>query len=113
MASAAAAFRAGRLTEAQYLAQVDRFWRQLGVSPAGQQLPTPASPGAYPPGQPTAPPRPAAPVRPAAPAQPPAAAADDQTSWISQLQKLAHLHDQGVLSDADYAAAKQRLLEQQ
>jgi hypothetical protein len=39
-------------------------------------------------------------------------AADDQTSWIAQLHKLARLHDQGVLSDADFAAAKQRILEQ-
>jgi Short C-terminal domain len=38
-------------------------------------------------------------------------AADDQTSWISQLRKLAELHDQGVLSDAAYSAAKQRILE--
>jgi len=28
------------------------------------------------------------------------------------LHQLAQLHDQGVLSDADYAAAKQRILEQ-
>jgi hypothetical protein len=39
-------------------------------------------------------------------------AADDQTSWIAQLHKLARLHDQGVLSDADFAAAEQRILEQ-
>jgi hypothetical protein len=38
--------------------------------------------------------------------------ADDDTSWISQLRKLALLHDQGVLSDADYTAAKQRVIEQ-
>jgi Short C-terminal domain len=28
------------------------------------------------------------------------------------LRQLAQLHDQGVLSDADYAAAKQRILAQ-
>jgi len=39
-------------------------------------------------------------------------AAADQTSWISQLRELARLHDQGVLSDAAYAAAKRRILEQ-
>jgi hypothetical protein len=39
-------------------------------------------------------------------------AADDRTSWISQLRKLAQLHNQGVLPDAAYAAAKQRILEQ-
>jgi hypothetical protein len=40
-------------------------------------------------------------------------AAADETSWIAHLQKLAQLHDQGVLSDADYEAAKRRVLEQQ
>jgi hypothetical protein len=39
-------------------------------------------------------------------------AADGETPWITQLQKLAQLHDQGVLSDADYEAAKRRVLEQ-
>jgi hypothetical protein len=112
MSSAAASFRAGRLAEAQYMAQVERFWRQLGVNPAGQQVFAPASPGTAAPARPTAPPRPTAPARPAAPAQPPPAAGDDETPWISQLRKLAQLHDQGVLSDAHYEAAKRRVLEQ-
>ena len=107
MSDATASFRAGRLTEARYMAQVERFWRQLGVSPAGQPLVPPGGPGAANPAQP------AVPVKPAAAAQYPPVAADDQTSWISQLSKLAQLHDQGVLSDAAFAAAKQRILEQQ
>ena len=107
MSSATASIRAGRLSQAQYMAQADRFWRQLGVNPAGQQPPAPASPGAPVPVQP------AASVRPAAPAPPPPPAADDQTSWISHLHQLAQLHSQGVLSDAAYAAAKRRILEQQ
>ena len=37
MASAATSFRAGRLSQAQYMAQVEGFWRQFGVNPAGQQ----------------------------------------------------------------------------
>ena len=106
MSDATASFRAGRLTEARYMAQVDRFWRQLGVSPAGQQSVTPAGSAPAAPAQPTAPA-----AQPAA-AQYPPAAADDQTSWISQLSKLAQLHDQGVLSDAAFAAAKQAVLEQ-
>jgi hypothetical protein len=106
MSGATASFRTGRLAEAPYMAQVERFWRQLGVNPAGQQLLTPASPGAAAPAQPAAPPRPAA------PAPPPPAAAANETSWIAHLQKLAQLHDQGVLSDADYEAAKRRVLEQ-
>jgi hypothetical protein len=56
--------------------------------------------------------QPAASVRPAVPAPPPPPAADDRTSWISQLHQLAQLHNQGVLSDAAYAAAKRRILEQ-
>ena len=116
MSSAAASFRAGRLAEAPYMAQVDRFWRQLGVNPVGQQVFAPASPGAAPgrraaPAQQAAQARPAAPARPTAPAQPPPAAGDE-TPWISQLRKLAQLHDQGVLSDAEYEAAKRRVLEQ-
>jgi hypothetical protein len=105
MSSATRLFRTGRLTETQYMAQVERFWRQLGLNPAGQQLLTPASPAA------AVPARPATPVRPAA-AQPSPVAAHDQTQWISQLRQLAHLHDQGVLSDAAYEAAKQRVLDQ-
>jgi len=115
MSSATASFRTGRLAEAPYVAQVERFWQQLGVNPAGQQLFTPASPGAAapaPPGPPGPPAQPASPARSAAPAQPPPQAADDEGSWISQLRKLADLHDQGVLSDADYEAAKRRVLEQ-
>jgi hypothetical protein len=134
MSGAAASFRTGRLGEAQYMAQVERFWRQLGMNPAGQQVFSPASPGAAPPARPAAPAqptaqprpaasaqraaprrltaRPAAPGRRATPGQPPPAAADNQAPWISQLRKLAELHDQGVLSDADYEAAKRRVLEE-
>jgi hypothetical protein len=81
MSGATASFRAGRLRQDQYMAQVERFWRQLGVNHAGQQVLTPARPGT------PVPPQPAAPVGSAAPAPPPAA--DDQTSWISQLHRLA------------------------
>src|ERR1700760_3021912 len=79
ISSATASFRAGRLSQAQYTAQAERFWRQLGVNPAGQQVSTPASPGAPVPVQP------AASVRPAAPAPPPPPASDDQASWVSHL----------------------------
>jgi len=105
MSRATASFRAGRLPRVRYMAQVEQFWRQLGVNPAGQQLVTPASPGAPVPAQP------AVPVRSAVPARPRPQAADDQTSWIAQLRQLAQLHKQGVLSDAAYADAKRRILE--
>jgi len=121
MSGATGSFRTGRLAEAPYMAQVERFWRQLGVNPAGQQVVNPAAPAPSPPGsqsRPTAPGnpapsvRPTAAARPAVPAQPPPVARDDETAWIAQLQKLAELHDQGVLSDADYEAAKRRVLGQ-
>ena len=114
MSSTTASFRAGRISQAGYMAQAERFWRQLGVNPAGQQIPAPTSPGAPVPAQPATPVRAAAPAlspRPAAPAPSPLPAAADQASWISQLHRLAQLHHQGVLSDADYAAAKRRLLD--
>jgi hypothetical protein len=119
MASATASFRAGRLAQAGYMAQAERFWHQLGVNPAGQQLSAPARPGApgpAPPAVPVAPAAPVAPAMPVAPAAPAAAAsqaADDQAQWISHLHQLAQLHSQGVLSDAAYAAAKQRVLQQE
>ena len=106
MSAATASFRAGRLSEAGYMAQAERFWHQLGVNPAGQPVAS-ASPGAPAPAQPAARAGPAAPT----PAAPPAT--DDQTPWISQLHKLAQLHDQGVLSDAAYTAAKRRILQQE
>lgn len=48
MSRAAASFRAGRLAEAQFLAQVERFWRQLGRQGPGQR-PGPAAGQAVPP----------------------------------------------------------------
>jgi hypothetical protein len=104
-AAATASFRAGRLPEARYIAQVELFWRQLGVNPAGQQILSRASPG-------TAPTPASSPAQPATPAQPPSEAADDENPWISQLAELARLHNQGILSDAHYAAAKRRILDE-
>jgi hypothetical protein len=105
MSDATASLQAGRLTQAGYAAQLERFWRQLGVNLAGQPPPTPAGPGT------PAAAQPAAPAPSPSPARPPDA--DDQPAWMSQLRELAHLHDQGVLSDTDFAAAKRRILDQQ
>jgi len=70
MSNATASFRTRRLTEAQYIARAERFWRQLGMNPAGQQLFSPASPGASAPAQPAIAARPATPGKSATPAQP-------------------------------------------
>src|SRR5262245_56947281 len=102
MSAATASFRSGRIPQTQYQAQVEGFWRRIGLTPAGQQPVTPAGRA----GPAPAPPPPAAPVP--APAGP--AAGGDGTSWVSQLHQLAQLHNQGVLSDAAYAAAKERIL---
>jgi Short C-terminal domain/zinc-ribbon family len=107
MSGAAASFRAGRLSQAQYMAQVEGFWRQFGINPAGQQLFSPVGPGGPAPG------RPPAPASSAAPARPPPVPTQDEAPWISHLRQLAELHDQGVLSDADFEAAKRRVLEQE
>ena len=53
--------------------------------------------------------QPASPVRSPATAEAPPVAADDQTSWMSQWRRACQLHDQGVLSDAAYTAAKLRI----
>ena len=114
MSRATASFRAGRLPQDRYLAQAGQFWRRLGVDPAGQQLFTPPGPGAAPASHPPGPvPSPVGLSPPAAPVPPSHVAADDQDSWVSQLQKLAQLHDQGVLSDDAFEAAKRRLLERE
>ncbi len=117
MSAATASFRAGRLSEAQLMAQADLFWRQLGVHPTGQ-FPAPVGGGAVAPAQSGAPAQPGAPAQAAAAfqsasaAQPSPVAADDETPWIAQLRKLSELHEQGVLSDAAYEAAKRRVINQ-
>ena len=115
---ATAAYRAGRLSEADYAAQADRFWRAMGVHVTGQPV-APGGPAGAAPAPPPAAARPAPPPAAAAPpgAAPPAAAqpspaAADETSWMAQLQKLAKLHEEGVLSDAHYESAKRRILDQ-
>jgi uncharacterized protein YbaR (Trm112 family) len=103
MSGATASFRRRRLPEAQYMAQVERFWRQLGVglAPPGAAPPAPPAQAAPPAAQP------AAAAQTVPPAPPPS-----EASWVSQLHGLAQLHDQGVLSDEQYEAAKRRVLEQ-
>ena len=54
---------------------------------------------------PEAPPAPAPPGAP-----PPAPAAASQEDRIAQLERLAGLRDQGILSDEEFAAEKARIL---
>jgi hypothetical protein len=133
MKRATAAFRTGRLSEPDYAAQADRFWRAMGVHVTGQPVAAGGPAAAAPAPSPAAPaPPPVAPAPPPAAAQPPPAAAQpppaaaqpppvagpsppaaaDDTSWMAQLQKLAKLHEEGVLSDAHYESAKRRILDQ-
>jgi hypothetical protein len=122
MKRATAALRAGRISAADYAAQADLFWRAMGVNVRGQ--PVAGGGPAAAPVPPPAPPAPAraapAPPAPAPPAglaagpaaAPPPPAAEDETSWLAQLRKLAQLHEEGVLSDAHYETAKRRILDQ-
>jgi hypothetical protein len=110
MQRATAALRAGRISPADYASQAERFWRAMGVTITGQAV-TAAGPTAAP-APPPPPPAPSQPVpAPPAAAQPPPVA-DDETSWLAQLRKLARLHEEGVLSDAHYETAKRRILDQ-
>jgi len=108
---ATTAFRAGRLSAADYAAQAELFWRAMGVHVTGQPVGAGGPPGAVPAPPPAPPPRAPAPPVPAqaAPAPP---APEDETSWLAQLRKLAKLHEEGVLSDAHYETAKRRILDQ-
>jgi hypothetical protein len=54
--------------------------------------------------------QPAAPPPPPAPAAPPPAAAPAAPDLTSELQQMAQLHDAGVLTDEEFAQAKQKLL---
>ena len=106
MQGTTAAFRQGRLAEADYLARVSQFWAAIGVAPGGEQVLQTTAPDATV----AAPVAPAPPV-PAPTAPPPAnPPADHGTSWIEQLAELDHLHQQGILSDERYEAAKRRVL---
>lgn len=56
---------------------------------------------------PPAPQQPAYPTQAAAPAEPPGARMQDE---LAQLERLADLKERGVLSDAEFAEQKQRIL---
>ena len=102
MRASTKSFRRGQLSEDTYRSGVQRFWDRLGVglSAADAVLhPGRASPGARPPSHP--PPHASAPpVR-----------APTKRSLAGQLEQLGKLHDDGALTDAEFVAAKRRVLD--
>ncbi len=99
MASATRLFRRGGLAIEAYQGQVARFWSQLGVDGAGAQV-LHAAPSIPPPAQ-------AGPDAGVSPASPASAGAP---SIADQVARLARLHDDGVLTHEEFAAAKRRVL---
>lgn len=95
MRAATSSFRRGAIPQDYYLSTVQRFWAALGVAPSGQQVLHPA---------PTVPP-PAPGV-----AGPAATESGASPSLAQQLEGLANLHADGVLTDDEFATAKRRLL---
>jgi hypothetical protein len=91
MKASTALVRRQAMEPALYRVKVETFWRTIGVAPSGQQV-LQAGPTIPPPG----------PVAPASGAPP--------GTLANQLESLARLHDEGVLSDDEFAAAKARLL---
>lgn len=91
MRAATQSFRQGHVPEAYYRQTVDAFWGMLGVNPNGEQmLRTPTN-------------------VPPAPAQPQPDNAGGP-SLAEQLKGLGELRTQGVLTEAEFAAAKKRLI---
>ncbi len=105
MAGSTAAYRRGQRREDYYRHEVDQFWPRVGF--AGPSMPASAaqSTGAL------AAPGPAAPAS----VSPPSLGAPSVTATPSavlsdRLEALARLHANGVLTDAEFAAAKERIL---
>jgi uncharacterized protein YbaR (Trm112 family) len=90
MRGATMAFRAGQITEPDYRARADAFWRTLGVALPIASLTGDRGTGGAP-----------APAR-AAPVDAPLA---------DRLAGLARLHADGILTDDEFVAAKRNLLE--
>ena len=92
MRAATQSFRQGHVPEAYYRQTVDAFWGMLGVNPNGQQVMR--TPTRVPP----------------PPAQP-AATDSAPASLAEQLKGLGELRAQGVLTEAEFQAAKKRLID--
>jgi hypothetical protein len=101
MKAATSAFRRGVTGMDLYRAEVDQFWRTMGVAPSGQQVLRPPA---------TVPPPSAPAPGPAAPA-PSSAGGTGAPSVAQQLADLGRLYADGVLTEAEFTAAKRRILE--
>jgi hypothetical protein len=103
MRAATDAHRRGRVSDDLYRIEVQQFWAKMGLA-----APPPSAAVAAPPSLRAAPPPTSRLPAPAPHAA--ATAAPAPASWTDQLARLAELHRTGVLTDAEFAAAKDRLL---
>ena len=94
MRAATASFRAHRLPEPTYQARIDGFWRSMGVALPAAPLAVTAPPNALAGGPPPA-----------------GAIGPGEASLAEHLANLARLHAAGILTDAEFSAAKAKLLE--
>ena len=96
MRAATTVYRKGSVSEDYYRSRVEQFWARIGARPSGQPV--------------AAPPERA--VRDAAPIDRGTSerGGASPASLAEQLEGLAKLHADGVLTDAEFSAAKQRLL---
>jgi len=90
MHATTSAFRTRAISLEAYQPTVEQFWRELGVDASGAQILHPTS---------AVPPPRAASIQAATP------------SLAGRLEALGKLHTAGTLTDEEFAAAKQRLLE--
>ena len=100
MHAATTAFRTRTITLEAYQPRVEQFWREVGVDPSGERVLHPPSTA------PSAGSRAAGGTVAAPSAAEPAIA-----SLSDRLEALANLHTKGILTDAEFSAAKRRLLE--
>lgn len=110
MRAATVSHRRGQVSEALYRTEVQRFWARMGLAPllaVGARLPGPSVPALEPPRP--VPAAPAAPA-PAVPAYPPVVAVAEGPTLADRLAELGELHRVGLLTDAEFAAAKERVL---
>ena len=100
MHAATTAFRTRTITLEAYQPSVEQFWREVGVDPSGERVLHPPS-TAPSPGSGAA----------GGTVGAPSSAEPATASLPDRLEALANLHGKGILTDAEFSAAKRRLLE--